>query len=82
MKRFARFFHYFVYANLVSGFFSALYMVFVVYRPEDGTFGPLWGASRRMPHDLLVERRLYAIEAWIIFGFLSVYFALTRKTRE
>ncbi|MBS1962941.1 MAG: hypothetical protein JST04_12050 [Bdellovibrionales bacterium] len=79
MKTLARLFHYFVYANLITGFLSALYMVFVVYHPEGGGFGPLWGASRQMPHDLLVERRLYAIEAWITFGFLATYFALTRK---
>jgi hypothetical protein len=79
MKLLARFFHYFVYANLITGFFSALYMVFVVYRPEGSSFGPLWSASRQMPHDLLVERRLYAIEAWLIFGFLALYFGITRK---
>jgi len=53
-------------------------MVFVVYRPEGGGLGPLWGAARKMPHDLLVQRRLYAIEAWICFGFLAIYYALTR----
>ena len=54
----------------------ALFMVFVVYRPE-GHVGPLWMAATELPHDFVVERRLYALEAWVTFGFLSVYLAIT-----
>jgi hypothetical protein len=81
MKRFARFFHALIYVNLITGFFSALYMIFVVYRPPNGTLGPLWNAVRDpanpIAHEFLIERRLYALEAWVIFGILAIYFALT-----
>jgi hypothetical protein len=71
--------HYFILLNLTTGFFAALYMVFVVYAPpkELGVTGPLFSAVKNLPHDFLIERRLYAMEAWICFGFLSLYFALT-----
>lgn len=69
-------FHYFIYFNLITGFFSALYMVFIVYRVE-GTKGPLWKSAKDIPHEFFMQRRVYAIEAWITFGFLAIYFALT-----
>ena len=79
MQGLALIFHYLIYLVLSTGFLSAIYMVYVVYRPEGGGMAPLWGAARKMPHDLLVQRRLYAIEAWLCFGFLAVYFALTSR---
>ncbi len=66
-----------IYVILSTGFLSALYMVFVVYRPPTGRTGPLFGGARELPHEFLVQRRLYALEAWITFGALAVYFALT-----
>ncbi len=27
--------------------------------------------------DLMLYRRLYALEAWVIIGFLAIYFAMT-----
>ncbi len=69
-------FHYFVYLNLITGFLSALYMVFVVYKVK-GSKGPMWKHAKEVSHEFFVQRRMYAIEAWIIFGFLSIYFALT-----
>jgi hypothetical protein len=71
--------------NLLTGFFAALYMVFVVYRVpvelNQGafSFGPLGHDSLKLPHEFMLQRRLYALEAWITFGFLSVYFALTSR---
>ena len=85
MKRFQRLFHYLIIINLVTGFLSSLYMVFVVYKPpgnESLIGGPLWSAARTLPHDFIVERRLYALEAWIVFGFLSIYYALTSKGKN
>lgn len=76
MNRLRKVAHFLIYANLITGFLSALYMVFVVYRVP-GHFGPLWNSALRVPHEFIVQRRLYALEAWIIFGFLATYFALT-----
>ena len=68
--------HWLIVGILLSGFLSALYMVFVVCRVEGHT-GPLFGLAQTVPQDFFVRRRLYALEAWITFGFLSVYLALT-----
>ncbi len=69
-------FHYFIYINLITGFLSALYMVFFVYKVE-GSKGPMWKKAKDVSHEFFMQRRMYAIEAWIIFGALAIYFALT-----
>lgn len=50
--------------------------VFVVLQPE-GHVGPLLGLADDVPIELLVARRLYAIEGWIAFGFACLYLGLT-----
>lgn len=72
----AEFFHYFIYFNLGTGFLSALYMVFIVYQVK-GRKGPLWKRSTDTTDSHFVRRRMFALEAWIIFGFLALYFAVT-----
>ena len=52
------------------------YIVFAVLRPE-GISGPLFAAAADLPQDLMVRRRLYAIENWIAMGGLAIYLALT-----
>jgi hypothetical protein len=76
MTRSQQVLHWAIVLILGTGFLSALFMVFVVYRPE-GHAGPLWMSARELPHEFIVQRRLYALEAWVTFGFLSVYLALT-----
>ena len=34
-------------------------------------------AAFNTPRTEILQRRLYALEAWIAFGFLAIYFALT-----
>jgi hypothetical protein len=69
--------HYTVLFVLGTGFLAALYMVFVVHRVEGQGLGPMGSAASEVPLDFFVRRRLYALEAWLTFGFLSVYLALT-----
>ena len=54
----------------------ASFMVFRVLSPH-GVEGPLWGQALSIPHDLLVARRLYAIEGWIAIAGLTIYLAIT-----
>ena len=54
----------------------ASYMVFEVFKPPDGG-GPLMERALQMPHETMVTRRLYAIEAWIAIAGLSIYVAIT-----
>ena len=71
-----RLLHGVIVANFVANVFYCAYQVFVVLAP-DGAIGPLWGAAHDLPTDLLVKRRLYAIEFWVTTGGLSVYLAIT-----
>ncbi len=71
-----RILHVFLIANFASNIFYCAYQVFVVLVPE-GHVGPLWGAAADLPTDLVVKRRLYAIEFWVTLGAASIYVAIT-----
>lgn len=68
--------HWLIIANFLSNILYASFQLFYTLRPE-GVSGPLWGAAKHIPHELLVARRLYAIEVWICIGSLAIYLALT-----
>ena len=51
-------------------------MVFVVHHVPGHT-GPMFEAASSVSPDFFLRRRLYALEAWLTFGFLSVFLALT-----
>jgi len=68
--------HWTILFVLGTGFLAALYMTFVVFRPE-AHGGPMFEAAKTVPLDFFVRRRVYALEAWMTFGFLAVYLALT-----
>lgn len=76
MSKLQRVVHWAIVLNLAIGFVAACYMVFVVFAPQGHT-GPLLERARDMPIEPFLKRRLYALEAWVTFGFLSVYLALT-----
>lgn len=66
---------------LILGLFSyqclyAAWQVFVVFQPA-GTFGPLSSTAAEVSTELVLTRRLYAIEGWIAFSGMAVYLALT-----
>lgn len=67
--------HWIIIINFILEIFYAGYMVFFVV--GDGGGLPLFGAARTMSHDILVQRRLYAIECWIAIAGLSIYLAIT-----
>jgi hypothetical protein len=73
---FLRVLHWVIIVNAALNICYAAYQVFVVLAPE-GKVGPLSGNAADIPHELLVARRLYAIEAWITLGALVIYLALT-----
>lgn len=55
------------------------YIVFFILRPEGGGSGPLMGAAASIPFELMVKRRLYALEFWLISLLLIVYFANRKR---
>jgi len=68
--------HWVLILTLVQEFLYASYMIFFVVKP-DGVSGPLLNAARSIPFELMVTRRLYALEAWISFGALAIYLGIT-----
>ncbi|MCB9674776.1 MAG: hypothetical protein H6737_06640 [Alphaproteobacteria bacterium] len=68
--------HYAIVAILASEALYCGFQVMVALRPE-GQVGPLFMAAATIPHELLVARRLYAIEGWIAAVGLALYLAAT-----
>ena len=78
MSRFPwRALHLAIILLLGSEVLYASYQIFVVLAPEGAGAGPLWGAARDLPFELLVVRRLYALEVWVSTAGLAVYLAVT-----
>lgn len=68
--------HWLIIFLFITQVFYAFYMVFFVVKPID-VAGPLWGNAKGMDFEMMVTRRLYAIEFWVSFGAMCIYLALT-----
>ena len=68
--------HWIIIVHFAIEIAYAGYMVFSVLQPESGG-GPLMGRALEIPHELMVTRRLYAIECWIATAGLAIYLAIT-----
>lgn len=68
--------HWAIIVNFVVEIAYAGYVVFAVLAPP-GHSGPLFEKALEIPHELMVTRRLYAIEFWIATVGLAIYLALT-----
>jgi hypothetical protein len=66
--------HYLIILNFLIEIVYSIYMVFFVI---GGGHWPLLSKAIETPIQIILERRLYAIEAWIAIGALSIYVALT-----
>ena len=75
-KFFFKILHCTIIGNFVFEIFYAGYMIFCVIKPE-GHSGPLGANALAIPFEMMVTRRLYAIEFWIAFAGLAIYLALT-----
>jgi len=68
--------HYAILATLAAqGLYCLGQLIFVLAPP--GVAGPLFGAAATIDHELLVARRLYAIEGWIALVGLAIYVGVT-----
>ncbi len=67
--------HYGIILNFVFQVLYGAYMVFFVVTP--GGSGPLMGAAKTVPFELMMTRRLYASETWIAISGLAIYVAIT-----
>ncbi len=57
------------------------YQTFFSLVPESGKVGPLFGVSKNLPFELMVTRRLYAIETWIAISGLAIYLAIVYRDK-
>lgn len=68
--------HWVILGNFLVQMAYASYMIFFVVKPE-GMTGALMGRAAELPFEMMVTRRLYAIEFWIATAGFAIYLALT-----
>lgn len=74
MRKWLRVLHWLIIVNFVIEIGYGLYMVFYAV---GGSRWPLMARAIETPIEVILKRRLYAIEAWIAIAGLAVYLALT-----
>ena len=74
MRKWWRYLHWFIIINFLVEILYGFYMVFFVV---GGRRFPLWLRAVETPTEVILRRRLYAIEVWIAVAGLAVYLALT-----
>lgn len=67
--------HWAIIANFIVEIAYASYMIFSVLKVGDG--GPIGAAALEVDHDLMVTRRLYALEFWLAMSGFAIYLAIT-----
>jgi hypothetical protein len=72
-RKWWRVLHWLVLLNFIIEIFYGIYMVFGVI----GGGRPLFMRASDLPMDLMVKRRLYAIETWLAIVGFSIYLAIT-----
>lgn len=75
----AKFFKALHRAIIINFALEILYAAYMVFFALSGTGKPavLFGKAVEIPFEMMVVRRLYAIECWIAICGLSIYLALT-----
>ena len=68
--------HWVIIINFALEIAYAFHQVFFVMAP-DGVIGPLGDAAKNIPADMMLARRLYAIEGWLGIIGLSLYLGIT-----
>ena len=74
MRNWWKILHWFIIINFVIGIVYGFFMVF--FAVGGGRY-PLWLRAVDTPIEVILKRRLYAIEAWVATAGLAVYLALT-----
>jgi len=69
-----RILHWFIIINFLIEIFYGFYMVFFVV---GGGHWPLMARAIETPMEVILKRRLYAIEVWVAISGLVIYLALT-----
>ena len=67
--------HWGIILNFLVEIGYATHMIFNVVAPPGG--GPLFDQAMSFPHEMMMTRRLYAVECWLAIVGLSIYLAIT-----
>jgi len=67
--------HWAIIINFMIEIVYANYMIFTVFSPDEA--GPLFDRAKSFPFEMMMTRRLYAVEAWLAIVGLSIYLAIT-----
>jgi hypothetical protein len=73
-RRHWRILHAILIIGLLTEGIYGFYMVFFVI---GGSRWPLFAKAIETPVEVILKRRLYAIEAWVAIGALAIYLAIT-----
>jgi len=68
--------HWLIILHFLGEILYCGHLIFSVLQPE-GHSGPLMGQATQIPFELMVTRRLYAIECWVATAGLAIYLAIT-----
>jgi hypothetical protein len=74
LNRWWRFIHNLIILNFIVEIVYSTYMVFFVV---GGSRFPLLRSALETPIEIIMKRRLYAIETWLAIGGLAIYLAIT-----
>ena len=74
MRKWWKVLHWFIIISFLVGIVYGFFMVF--FAVGGGRY-PLWMRAVDTPIEVILKRRLYAIEAWVATAGLAVYLALT-----
>jgi len=74
MRKWMKFLHWFIIFIFILEIGYGFYLVFFVV---GGSRWPLMAKAIETPIEVILKRRLYAIETWIAIAGLTVYLALT-----
>lgn len=66
--------------HFTLGLLYPAYVIFFILKPEgQTTSGPLFSLAGSISFELMVKRRLYALEFWLISLLMIVYFANRKR---
>ena len=74
MPKWLRVVHALILVNFIGEICYGFYMVFYAV---GGTRWPLFGRAEDIPVQVILKRRLYAVETWLAIGALAIYVAVT-----
>lgn len=71
--------HWVIVVNFLMQIGYGMYQIFFKLIPPGGSAGPLFGSSTTITLELMMVRRLYAMETWVAIAGLAIYLAIVYR---